>query len=89
MQRRLADIQKENMLENLEAEVLEYEIAREFLVLADIKKKFGEKDKEEVKVSELKRLKQGSKTIEEFVQKFRRAARRSGYKKRLLVEEFK
>jgi len=44
---------------------LEYETAREFL--ADIKKKFGERDKEEVKVSELKRLKQGSKIIEEFV----------------------
>jgi len=55
------------MLENLEAEVLEYKTARKFLVLADIKKKFGERDKEEVKVSELKRLKQGSKTIKEFV----------------------
>ena len=87
MQGRLADIQKENILENLEAEVLEYETAREFL--ADIKKKFGERDKEEVKVSELKRLKQGSKIIEEFVQKFRRATRRSRYKKRPLVEEFK
>lgn len=51
--------------EDLEAEVLEYEIAREFLT--DIKKKFGGRDKETVKVAELKRIEQGEKTIEEFI----------------------
>jgi len=60
-----ADVWKKNILEDLEAEVLEYKIAREFL--ADIKKKFGERDKETVKVAELKRLEQGEKTIEEFI----------------------
>ena len=45
---------KENILEDLEAELLEYEIAGEFL--ADIKKEFGEGDKETVKVAKLKRL---------------------------------
>jgi len=52
-------------LEDLEAEVLEYEIAREFLT--DIKKKFEGRDKETVKVAELKRIEQGEKTIEEFI----------------------
>jgi len=57
--------------------------------LAEIKKKFGEGDEEIVKVAELKRLEQGEKTIEEFVQEFRRVARESRYKKQLLIEEFK
>ena len=56
---------------------MKYEIAGEFL--ADIKKEFVGGDKEMIKVVELRMLKQGSKTMEEFVQKFRRAARKSGY----------
>ena len=57
--------------------------------LADIKKKFSKGDKEIVEVAELKRLKQKEKTMEEFIQEFRRAARGSRYKRRPLVEEFK
>jgi len=52
-------------LEDLEGGSLEYETAGEFL--ADIRKEFREGDKEIVKAAELKRLKQGEKTIEEFV----------------------
>jgi len=37
----------------------------------------------------LKKLEQGGKMIEEFVQEFKRAVRGSGYERRLLVEEFK
>ena len=75
------------MLEDLEERLLEYKTVEEFL--ADIKKKFGEEDKEGVKVAELKRLEQGSKTMEEFVQEFKRAVRDSGYEERLLIEELK
>ena len=75
------------MLEDLEEDLLEYETAGEFL--ADIKKEFRRGDKEGVKVVELKRLEQGGKTMKEFVQEFRRAARESGYERRPLVEEFK
>ena len=57
--------------------------------LEDIKKEFGEGDKEEVKIAMLKRLEQEGKTIEEFVQEFRRVVRGSKYERRLLVEEFK
>jgi len=57
--------------------------------LADIRKEFRKGDKKSVKVAELKRLEQGKKTMEEFVQEFRRAARRSRYEGRPLVEEFK
>jgi len=84
---RLADIWKENMLEDLEEGLLEYETIEEFL--ADIRKKFGGGDKESVKVAELKKLEQEGKTMEEFVQEFRRAARGSGHEGRPLVEEFK
>jgi len=82
-----ADIWKENVLEDLEGELLEYETVGEFL--ADIKKEFRGGDKESVKVAELWRLEQGNKTMEEFVQEFRRAVRESGYEGHPLIEEFK
>ena len=66
---------------------MEYKTVEKFL--ANIKKKFGREDKEIVKIAELKRLKQGGKTIKKFMQEFRRVARDSGYEKRPLVEEFK
>ena len=65
IQEELANIQKENILEDLEGGLLEYETAEEFL--ADIKKEFGRGDKEIVKIAELKRLEQGGKTMEKFV----------------------
>jgi len=42
-----------------------------------------------VKAAELRKLEQGERTMEEFVQEFKRAARGSGYEERLLVEKFK
>jgi len=83
----LANIWKENILEDLEGELLEYEIAGEFLT--DIKKKFREGDEETIKAPKLKRLEQGGRTMEEFVQEFQKAAKGSGYEGRPLVEEFK
>ena len=50
----MADIWKENVLEDLEEEVLKYELVGEFLVV--IKKEFGGGDEESVKVAELKKL---------------------------------
>ena len=82
-----ADVWKENMLEDLEGELLEYKTVGEFLV--DIRKEFGGEDEESVKVAKLRRLKQGEKTIEEFIQEFRRVARGSRYEERPLVKEFK
>jgi len=54
--------------------------------LVDIKKKFGGGDEKGVKVAELKRLEQGGKIMEEFIQEFRRTVRESGYEERSLVE---
>ena len=75
------------MLEELETGKLEFETVGEFLT--KIKKEFGGREKESVKAAKLKKLKQGGKTIEEFVQEFKRAVRGSGYERRPLVEEFK
>ena len=55
----------------------------------ELKKEFGGEDEKSVKVAELKRVEQGERTMEEFIQEFRRAARESRYKERALVEEFK
>jgi len=83
----LADIWKENILEDLEEGLLEYELVEKFL--ATIKRKFGEGDEESVKVVELKKLEQRERMMKEFVQEFQRATRDSEYKERPLVEEFR
>ena len=66
------------MLEDLKAEEVEFWLSGEFLL--ELKKEFEGRDKESVKVAELKRIEQGGKIMEEFVQEFKRAARESGYK---------
>ena len=81
------DVWKENVMEKLESGKVEYESAEEFLM--SLKKEFGGGEEESTKVAELRKLEQGEKTIEEFVQEFKRAARGSGYEGRPLVEEFK
>jgi len=74
-------------MEELETGELEYKSVEE--LLTSLKKKFGGGEEELVKSAELRKLEQGRRTIEEFVQEFKRAARGSRYKERLLVEEFK
>ena len=82
-----ADVWKENMMEELESGEGEYKPAEEFLT--SLKKEFSGGEEESVKAAELRRIEQRGKTIEEFVQEFKRVARGSGYEKRPLVEEFK
>ena len=82
-----ADVWKENIMEELESGEVEYESVEEFLTT--LKKEFGGGEEELVKAAELRKLEQGGKTMEEFVQEFKRAARGSGYEGRLLMEEFK
>jgi len=82
-----ADIWKENIMEELEAGELEFESVGEFL--AEIKREFGGRDEESVKVAELKKIEQGGRMMKEFVQDFKRTARRSGYRGHPLIEEFK
>ena len=55
----------------------------------NLKKEFSKGEEELVKVAELRKLEQEGKIMEKFVQEFKRAARKSGYEARPLVEEFK
>ena len=75
-------------MEKLETGEIEFESAKEFL--AEIRREFGGGgDEESVKVAELKKIEQGEKTMEEFVQDFKRTARESSYEECSLIEEFK
>ena len=82
-----ADIWKENIMDKLESGEVEYESAEEFL--NSLKREFGGGEEELVKAAELRQLEQGGRTMEEFMQEFKRTARESGYEGRPLVEEFK
>ena len=83
----MADVWKENVMEKLEAEKVEYELAEEFLT--SLRKEFGGEEEELVKAAELRKMEQGGRTMEEFIQEFKRAARESRYEGRPLMEEFK
>jgi len=83
----LADVWKENVMEELESGEIEYESVEEFLT--SLKKEFGGGEEESMKAVELRKLEQGGRMMEEFVQEFKQAARGSGYEGRPLVEEFK
>ena len=74
-------------MEELELGEVEYESTEEFLT--SLKKEFGGGEEESIKAAELRKIEQGGRTMEEFVQEFKRAARGSGYEGRPLVEEFK
>ena len=87
VQRGSADVWKENMMDELESGEVEYESVEKFLTC--LKKEFGRGEEESVKAAELRKLEQGGRTMEEFVQEFKRAARGSRYEGRPLVEEFK
>ena len=87
VQGRSAEIWKENVMEELETGEMEYEMVEELLTA--LKKKFGGGEKELVKAAELRKLEQGGRTMEEFIQEFKRAARGSRYERRSLIEEFK
>ena len=82
-----ADVWKENMMDELESVEVEYESVEEFLTC--LKKEFGGGEEESVKAAELRKLEQGGKMMEEFVQEFKRVTRGSGYEGRPLVEKFK
>ena len=82
-----ADVWKENIMEELELGEVKYELVEEFL--ASLRKEFGGGEEESVKTAELRKLEQGERTMEEFMQEFKRAARGSRYEGRPLMEEFK
>ena len=82
-----ADIWKENVMEKLEAGEVEYESVEK--LLTSLRKEFRRGEEESVKAAELRKIEQEGRTMEEFVQEFKRTARGSGYERRPLIEEFK
>ena len=82
MQGESVNIWKENILEDLETEILEYKTTRELLADLRIQKR-RRRNGQSSRIEE-----KGGKIMEEFVQEFRRVARRSRYKGQPLVEEF-
>ena len=65
MQGGSADVWKENVIEELESEEMEYKLVEEFLT--SLKREFGGGEEESVKVAELRKLEQGEEKMEEFV----------------------
>ena len=74
-------------MKELETGEVEYESVEE--LLTSLRKEFGGGEEESVKAAELRKIEQGGRMIEEFVQEFKRTARGSGYERRPLIEEFK
>ena len=81
------DVWKENVMEELETGEAEYKSVEEFLTI--LKKEFGGEEEESMKAAELRKMEQGGRTMEEYIQEFKRAARGSGYEGRPLIKEFK
>ena len=63
------DVWKENVMEELEAGETEYELVEEFLT--SLRKEFGGGEEESMKAAELRKMEQGGRTMEEFVQEFK------------------
>ena len=61
----IADMWKENVMEELETGEVEYKSVEDFLIC--LKKEFGGGEEESVKAAELRKLEQGGKMMEEFV----------------------
>jgi len=83
----VAEIWKNNVLDEISKGTSMVNTEEE--LFTKIQQEFGEFNEESRKVDELRVLEQGGKTVDEYVQEFRRAARGSGYEGRALVEEFK
>lgn len=65
VQEGLIDIEKKNVIENLENRNLSYATMREFL--SDLEEEFGRDNNEIIKIAKLKIVEQENKTTEEFV----------------------
>jgi len=61
----LADVWKENLLEDLKLGKVKFGSVGEFLL--ELKKESRGGDEKSVKIAKLRRIKQGGRTIEEFV----------------------
>ena len=54
-----------------------------------IRNEFGEMGEEKRKIEQLRTIKQGGRTCDEYVQEFKKVTRGSGYERWPLIKEFK
>ena len=83
----VAEAWKDNLLDELAKGESEVESVEK--LFTKIRNDFGETSEEERKIEQLQTIEQGGRTYDEYVQEFKKVARRSGYKGRPLIEEFK
>ena len=67
----MVDILKKNVMRNLENGSLEFAIVEELILLMNLKKESGGGDNEIMKVAELKKVEQKSRTMEDLYKSLR------------------
>jgi len=87
IQERVAEVWKENVLEERRQGVSAVETVEE--LFTKMREEFGEFDEKSRKVDELRLLEQEGRTCDEYVQIFKKTSRGSGYEGQSLIEEFK
>ena len=87
VQRGVTEAWKDNLLDKLAKKELKVETTKELFM--KIRNKFGEITEKKRKIEQLRTIKQGERSCNEYVQEFKKIARSNSYKKRLLIKEFK
>ena len=87
MQGRVAEAWKDNLLDELAKKESEIEIVE--VLFKKIRDEFGEISEEERKIEQLRTIEQEGRTCDEYMQEFKKVTRRSSYKRRPLIKEFK
>ena len=87
VQGEIAEAWKDNLLDKLAKGESEVESAEQ--LFTKIRNDFGETLEEERKIEQLRTIEQGGRTYDEYIQEFKKVTRRSSYKGRPLIEEFK
>jgi len=87
VQEGVAEAWKNNLLDELAKGESEVELEEQ--LFTKIRNDFGETSEEERKIKQLRTIKQGGRTCDEYVQKFKKVARGSGYEGKPLIKEFK
>jgi len=83
----VAEVWKDNLLDELAKGESEVESAEQ--LFTKIRDDFGETSEGKRKIEQLRTIEQGRRTCNEYVQKFKKVARGSSYKRRPLIKEFK
>ena len=87
VQEGIAEVWKDNLLDELAKKESEMELAEQ--LFTKIRDDFEETLEEKRKIEQLRTIEQGGRTCDEYVQKFKKVTRGSGYKRRPLIKEFK